>query len=74
MIGVRLFQDANLVVSEMKIEHRDCLIQVMRSSCTDEGSGHNRILQHPRQRDLGHGNAVGFRNVLDGIDHRFIER
>ena len=73
MRRVRLFKRADLVVSEMHVERCHGFGQVMRLSRSDDGSGDDRILEHPRKRDLGHLDAAGFGDLLDGVDDGFVE-
>ena len=48
--------------------------QVMRFGRADGRGGDGRVAQHPRERDLGHGDAAGAGEFLYRVDHGLIQR
>ena len=74
MGGIRLLKCADLVVGEVQVEGSDGFGEVMRSGRSDDRGGDDGIAQYPRQRDLGHSDAAGFGDLLDGVDDGLVER
>ena len=70
---VRLLECVDLVVSEVQVERCDSFGQVMRFGRSDDRSGDDGVVEHPRKRDLGHADAAGSGDLLDGIDDRLVE-
>src|SRR5947209_5413317 len=66
--GVRLLEGADLLLGQVHVERRDCVGQVMRLGWSHDGSGHDRVLQHPGERDVRHRDPPGLRDLPDRVD------
>jgi len=65
---VGLLENVDFVVGEVDIERRHRVREVVRFCGSDDGSGDDRVLQHPGKRDLRHRNAAGLGDLLYGVD------
>jgi hypothetical protein len=68
-----LFKGVDLVVGEVYVLGRDCFGQMMRLGCSHDRGGDDRVVKHPGQRNLGHADAAGFRDLLDGVHDGLVE-
>jgi hypothetical protein len=63
----------DLVVTEVQAEGCDSFGQVMRFGRSDDRGGDDGIVEHAGQRNLGHADAAGFGDLLDGVDDGLVE-
>jgi hypothetical protein len=66
--GVRLLEGADLLLGEVHVERRICVGQVMRLGWSHDGSGDDRVLQHPGEPDPRHRDPPGLRYLPDRFD------
>jgi hypothetical protein len=73
MRRIRLLDYPCLVVSQVQAERCDGFGQVMRFGRSDDWGGNDGLAELPGKRDLGHADAAGRSDLLDGVDDRLVE-
>lgn len=68
MWAVRLLEGLDLVVDEVHVERCCGVGEMVRLGRPDDGCSDDRVLQHPRQRDLSHRDAASFGDLLYRLD------
>jgi hypothetical protein len=72
MRAVRLLKHPTFLVGQVHIERCHGVGKVVGLGGPNDGSGDNRILQHPRQCDLSHWNAASLGDHLYRVDDRSV--
>src|SRR4051794_5907448 len=65
---VVLLQGGDLLVAELEVDGGGCVGEVVWLGGADDGGRDDGVVQHPRHGDLGHRDAAGLSDALDGVD------
>jgi hypothetical protein len=65
---VGLLQGPDFLFTEVDVEHCHGVGKVVGLGGSHDGSTHDRVVQHPCQRDMRHRDVTGLGDLLYGVD------